>query len=110
MGTLHPLRRAGKTPGVSAVHEDGAIVVRIEAAPPVEAPDELVAFPFGLEASAARKLVRDGILIAAKIGRRTYAKRSAILALVDKLASNGATTTTADADDAYRAMVRRASR
>jgi hypothetical protein len=88
---------------------DGAILVRIEAAPTVEAPDDLVPFPFGIEASAARKLVREGLLVAAKIGRRTYAKRSAVLALVDKLASR-TTAAPEDAEDAYRAMVRRASR
>lgn len=109
MGTLHSLRGAGKAPHLSAVHEDGAIVVRIEAVPAVEAPDELVSFPFGLEASAARKLVRDGTLAAAKIGRRTYSKRSDVLALVGKLAGKKPASTE-DAEEAYRAMVRRAGR
>jgi hypothetical protein len=52
------------------------------------APDELVAFPFGLEAAAARALVRTGTLRAAKLGRRLYARRSELLSLVDKLATS----------------------
>ena len=47
------------------------------------APDELVPFPFGLEANAARSLVASGELVARKLGRKLYARRSAILALVD---------------------------
>ena len=57
---------------------------------PRRAPDELLAFPFGLEPRAARALVRAGTLPAAKIGRRTYARRSDVLALVDKLAKKPA--------------------
>ena len=49
--------------------------------------DDLVAFPFGLEAAAARSLVRRGKLRAARIGRRLYAKRSDVLALVDAVAA-----------------------
>jgi len=47
------------------------------------APDELVPFPFGLEAEAARRLMRSGDLPHAKLGRKWYAKRSDVLALVD---------------------------
>lgn len=47
------------------------------------APDELVCFPFGLEVSSARALVASGEIPTRKIGRKTYAKRSAILALID---------------------------
>jgi hypothetical protein len=49
-------------------------------------PDELLAFPFGLEIAAARSLVRQRKLRAAKIGRRVYAKRSDVVALVDAIA------------------------
>ncbi len=45
--------------------------------------DELVAFPFGLEANAARGLIKSGELPARKIGRRWYAKRSDVLRLID---------------------------
>ncbi len=47
------------------------------------APDELMEFPFGLEAEAARRLMRSGDLPHAKLGRKWYAKRSDVLALVD---------------------------
>jgi hypothetical protein len=46
------------------------------------ATDELVAFPFGLERRAARALMRAGQLSTTKIGRRVFARHSAILALV----------------------------
>jgi hypothetical protein len=45
--------------------------------------DDLVAFPFGLETNAARGLIKSGELRARKIGRRWYAKRSDVLALID---------------------------
>jgi len=45
--------------------------------------DDLVSFPFGLEENAARGLIKSGELPARKIGRRWYAKRSAVLALID---------------------------
>lgn len=48
------------------------------------APDELVAFPFGLERSTARALMRSGKLPHARLGRRDYARRSDVLALVDR--------------------------
>jgi hypothetical protein len=99
------VRKEDDAPKVTTTHaRDGAIVIRVEAAR-VEAPDELVAFPFGLEASAASSLVRRGKLRAAKIGRRLYAKRSDVLALVDALAKEPRTTTTID--DGYAAFVAR---
>ncbi len=53
------------------------------------APDELVRFPFGLEeAAAAKSLVRSGRLRAVRLGRRLYARRSDVLALVDAAASS----------------------
>jgi hypothetical protein len=52
-----------------------------------QAPDDLLAFPFGFEVAAARSLVRRGKLRAARIGRRVYAKRSDVLALVDALSA-----------------------
>lgn len=45
--------------------------------------DGLVAFPFDLEANAARSLIKSGELRARKIGRKFYAKRSDVLALID---------------------------
>jgi hypothetical protein len=45
--------------------------------------DDLVCFPFGLEDNAARTLIKRGELRARKIGRRWYAKRSDVLALID---------------------------
>ncbi|WP_394831828.1 helix-turn-helix domain-containing protein [Pendulispora rubella] len=63
-----------------------ALIVRIEQVPPVQAPDELVAFPFGFEEAAAMRLIRKKTLLAAKIGRKHYARRSDILSLVEKLA------------------------
>ena len=87
---VHRLPTADK-PRVDVNHDpDGTTVIRIPPAGRIEAPDELVVFPFGLEPRAARTLVRKGTLTAAKIGRRLYAKRSAILALVDKLAKSPA--------------------
>ena len=44
--------------------------------------DELVVFPFGLEANAARKLMASGELPTRKLGRKFYARRSRVLALV----------------------------
>ena len=73
------------------------------------APDELLPFPFGLEEDAAAKsLVRTGKLRAVKIGRRLYAKRSDVLALVDKLARVEPTKDTADTS--YAALVARSRR
>jgi hypothetical protein len=52
----------------------------------VDTPDELVAFPFGFERRAASALVRAGALPTKKIGRRLYARRSDLLALVEDVA------------------------
>lgn len=74
-------------PRVTHSYEGGTIVVRIETPPAVIAPpDELLPFPFGIEARTAKQLVRSGKLTAAKLGRRLYARRSDLLALVDRLA------------------------
>lgn len=54
------------------------VAVRIYQLPP----DELVAFPFGLDAKTARGLVRRGELPSRKLGRKLYARRSDVLALV----------------------------
>lgn len=64
-----------------------ALADRILARMTTASSDELVAFPFGVEERAARKLVRDGALPAARIGRRLYVKRSDLLALVERLAT-----------------------
>lgn len=53
-------------------------------------PDALVRFPFGFEVAAARTLVRDGTLKAARIGRTYYARQSDVVALVGKLAAKPA--------------------
>ena len=75
-------------PGVDVQDVDGEIVIRVRRTAPATtgASDELRAFPFGLEARAATALVRSGMLKAARIGRRLYARQSDVLALVDKLA------------------------
>jgi hypothetical protein len=52
----------------------------------VDAADELVAFPFGFERRAASTLVRRGKLATTKVGRRIYARRSDVLALVSDTA------------------------
>jgi hypothetical protein len=58
----------------------------IEAVPaPAPEIDRLVPFPFGIEANAARDLMKRGVLVTAKIGRKRWAKHSAVLALVDVL-------------------------
>lgn len=57
--------------------------VRLEAAPCAAVDrDALVAFPFGLEKGAARDLVRNGELPTRKIGRKVYARASAVVGLV----------------------------
>lgn len=115
MGTLHPLRRAGKAPCVSAVHEDGAIIVRIEASPPIEAPDELrpiaaLAKEWGLERRGLERAIRRAGIAVVRIGRENCVRRSDVVGLVDRLGSGRATTSTDNADDAYAAMVRKAGR
>jgi hypothetical protein len=72
------------------------------------APDELITFPFGLESRAAKKLVESGKLPAAKIGRHTDARRSDVLALVDRLAKKKPTPTLSEADADYAALTRAA--
>ncbi len=59
--------------------DEPPIIVNVHRA----APDELVPFPFGLERAAASKLVASGELPTRKLGRKTYARRSAVLVLVD---------------------------
>ena len=88
MATIHPIRPPS-TPGETIAR---VIADAITALAPQAPPDELLSFPFGLEPRAARALVRNGTLTAAKIGRRTYARRSDVLALVDKLAKKPAKT------------------
>ncbi len=72
------------------------------------APDELLPFPFGLEEEAAAKsLVRTGKLPAVKIGRRIYARRSDVLALVDKLVSTRARAANDTPAESYQDLVAR---
>ena len=89
--------------------DDGAVVIHVARPAPAPTPcDELVAFPFGLEARTAKALVRRGDLKAARLGRRLYCKRSDLLALVDKLASEQAETS--EKPDDYAALVDRTKR
>ena len=103
------LPSAGNVPRVSTTHEGSTMIIRIEAASPVLAPDELVAFPFGLEGKAAKALIRDGTLPAARIGRGLWAKRSDILGLVEKLRREPTSNAPADItpEAAYARMVSR---
>jgi len=91
-----------QTFSVSQVGE--SILVRVEAVR-VAAPDELVAFPFGLERAAAARAIRDGHLPAARIGRRVYARNSDVLALVGKLALTTKPMMSGDVGDDYSALV-----
>jgi hypothetical protein len=101
-----------KTPEVT-VADDGSIVIRPA---PMAAPDELIVFPFGFEAEGARTLIRNNTLRTAKIGRKRYAKRSDLLALVDRLADEEAAaraTKPATNDDAaagYAKLVAKSAR
>ena len=90
--------RSNETPKITATREGDAIVIRIEATR-VEATDELVTFPFGLERAAASRAMRDGHLVGARIGRRLYARRSDVLALVGKLAVSSVSRTGEAVDD-----------
>jgi len=108
MTNVHRLPSAGNVPRVSTTQEGATTIVRIEAGAAMLAPDELVAFPFGLEARAARALVSNGTLPAARIGRRIYAKRSDVVSLVDKLAAKQITSAKpTSVEDHYVAMVAR---
>lgn len=109
---LSRLRLVGKrhehdTPLSSVEHSaDGSIIVHTTVYQ--TAPDELIAYPFNIEAKAARYLVRSGKLRAVKIGRRLYARRSDVLALVDTLEPEGKGEP--NSDDSYAALVARARR
>lgn len=74
-------------PRVSATAlEDGTIILRVEAVPPVQAPDELLTLDrCGLDDQTARRLIREGTLPAARLGRRYFVRRSDVLGLIDKL-------------------------
>ena len=88
----------------TVIAADGTIVVHVHRHE--SAPDELVAYPFGLEREAARRLMRDGHLPAARIGRRVYARRSDVLALVERLAATTpATPAPTEPRAAYLALV-----
>ncbi len=71
---------------------DALRIVVAELAPraPVVPDEVLVAFPYGLETSAAKTLERDGRLKPARIGRRRYVKRSDLLAVVEAIAAEQA--------------------
>ena len=100
----------GSAPTVTR-EPDGTLVIRLPPPPTPGAPDELVAFPFGnFERNAARALMKEGHLKVAKIGRKFYARRSDVLALVDTLAVAQARKKPAkgeSADEAYLRMVGR---
>ena len=103
------VRKADDAPTRTTVEraDDGAVTITkivYQAAP-----DELLPFPFGLEEEAAAKsLVRTGKLRAVKIGRRLYARRSDVLALVDTLAHDKAANDTPA--ESYAALVARSRR
>ncbi len=69
---------------VVATQVGDAIVLRIEVGQAPAAPDELVAFPWGLEEKAAKSLIRTGRLPSVRLGRKTYCRRSDLVALVSK--------------------------
>jgi hypothetical protein len=57
-----------------------------DAATPAPA-DGLEAYPFGLERQAATRLIQSGELPTRRIGRKVYARRSDLLALVTRAAA-----------------------
>lgn len=68
--------------------------------------EHLLAFPFGLERATAAALERSGELRVTKIGRRKYALRSEVLALVETLApKRKPPTVETDPRAAYLALV-----
>ncbi len=78
-----PRKSDDSRPAVTVTtHDDGSVTI---APTTIAAPDVLDRLPGPLERAAADRLVRDGVLRAAKIGRHWYARRSDILALVDQL-------------------------
>jgi hypothetical protein len=79
------VRLVTEAPVVTTAGNVAQITIRFEQVADSVEHDELMAFPFGFEVSAARNLEKDGHLPTAKIGRRRYAKRSDVLALIDKL-------------------------
>jgi hypothetical protein len=90
------------------------IIVRIEAAAPVETPDELRpvtawAAQWGLEVSGLRTALRRSGARLVRVGRATCVRRSEVLALADRQAAEPGAPPE-DAEAAYRAMVRRAGR
>ena len=90
---------------------DGTLVIRIPPSPPPGAPDELVPFPFGnIERNAARALMREGHLPVAKIGRKFYARRSDVLALVERLGASAARAKPAKGETASEAYTRMVGR
>jgi len=89
---------------------DGTLVIRLPP-PPAPAPDELVPFPFGnLERNAARALIRDGHLPVAKIGRKFYARRSDMLALVERVGAAPERAKPVKGESAAEAYVRMVGR
>jgi hypothetical protein len=103
------------TPAVSSPtvtrEPDGTLVIRIPPPPPPGAPDELVPFPFGnIERNAARALMREGHLPVAKIGRKFYARRSDVLALVERLGASAARAKPAKGETASEAYTRMVGR
>ena len=106
----HPTFHANAPPTVTR-EPDGTLVIRLPPAPPPTAPDELIPFPFGkLERNAARTLMRDGHLPVVKLGRKFYARRSDVLALVEKLGAQQARRSPMfheSADEAYLRMAGR---
>ena len=90
------------------VERDGTIVIKIQSPASVTSTDELVhRGNCGLEPKAFDGLVHRGELRARKIGRKVYARRSDVLALVD---AAPAVATSEPKDDLADAVARKARR
>ncbi len=113
MGNLTTLATARKVPkAITATRaDDGALLVRIEAAP-VTVVDELVKLAdTGIEDRAWRALVKSGELAARKIGREWWSTRSALCRLIlDAPTAAKSNPTHEKPDDAYAALIAKGGR
>jgi len=110
--SVHRFPSVRNAPHVTATHEDGAVVLRVEAARP-NPPDELRpiavwAKEWGLEVSGLRRALERADAPIVRIGRAWCVRRSDVLAVADRLAA--APTATEDASADYAALVLRRSR
>jgi hypothetical protein len=88
------------------IFQIAAVIAALVQPPPAPPPaDELVAIAnVGIDRGALNRLIKRGLLPAARIGRSIYVKRSDLVALVDKLAAPPPTDAPPPADD-YEAAV-----